>query len=88
MAYVEVWVADPEPSELSDDELIEELTRRVSRAMAKQDKRRLSEVIQPLFEKFKIEGFTSGSLDDRMKIEFLKENWSRFTFYQLEERLK
>jgi hypothetical protein len=92
MAYVEVEI---DIDEFETEEIVTELIRRLKTWKTKnvptdkQNERVLNE-LRDLFRRLGGTGetFPQKTLEDKMKAEYLKSIWDKYTAFQLEEKLK
>lgn len=91
MAYVNV---DVDLEDFETYELCEEVIKRL-KALRKgqvttKQKVEIKEAITDLAAKIGIgiNGNFSNSLDDKLKMEFISSIWDKYTYYELEEKLK
>ena len=92
MAYVEVEVdlGDIETYELCD-ELINRFKNTNRKQITDKQKEALKVAVTELVAKLGLlvgGNVSISSLDDKMKIELINNIWNKYTYYQLEEKLK
>jgi hypothetical protein len=92
MAYVEVDVdlGDIETYELCD-ELINRFKNTNRKQITDKQKEELKVAVTELVAKLGLlfgGNVSISSLDDKMKIELINNIWNKYTYYQLEEKLK
>jgi len=92
MAYVEVDVdlGDIETYELCD-ELINRFKNTNRKQITDKQKEALKVAVTELVAKLGLlfgGNVSISSLDDKMKIELINNIWNKYTYYQLEEKLK